>query len=203
MQKQVLSLLFSTVLCISAYVGASAEPAQIADTVSGDSASSPHDTNGTGKYFDKKIALAIYHPYFTVCCLPDKSIFFSGEAEYSINRYFSVATEMRYWHIPRVTGTQRLSGSIRSFYAIGPGVRIYPEGNGMHGFFLAWYYQLIMGTEKHGLYNPFTRLTTTQWFGYRIEKKSVYLEGAGGILFSDKLSGGICPIVSLGIGIWF
>lgn len=149
-------------------------------------------------FCDKQFALALYHPYLTGCFLLDRKVFLSGEAEYSINAHLSASAEIRYLDNPYTS-----SSNSKHVYAAGPGLRYYISGEGMKGVFLAGYYQLLVGTAQHGLYNPFRQRYLTGWFGVRLEQGRAYFEFAGGAVFSNTFTAfPLCPLLSVGVGIW-
>jgi hypothetical protein len=171
---------------------------------------------------DKKFALALYNPILsavlaiptpsrTVFSIPPYTIYLSAEAEYSITQYLSVASELRFCHNPAYhfddsadeeEGIHRTPS--HTYYALGPGLRLYPAGNGMRGGFIAAYYQLLIGT-KHGILNPFSSRYVTAWVGYRFIIDSRYMEVASGSAYSNTFENRprVCPLLTWGFGICF
>lgn len=118
-------------------------------------------------------------------------IYISAEMEYKLNRFLSLPAEMRYYHF---TFDEILSDNVISvnIFAIGPGLRLYPQGVGMKGFFIGHYIQFmfgnISGSKDFDEINksvyvglPKYYLSTT-WLGYRWQFDSFHFELSAGVL---------------------
>lgn len=179
-----------------------------------------HKNSSDPGYKDRRFALSIYYPYLMVLMFenpiiqafggPPYVVYLSVEAEYNFNRYLSFASEIRYLYTPeyRPKGfgdSDRIVSSSHS-YAVGPGLRFYPEGEGMDGMYCASYYQVLLGTSQHGLYNPLSYRYLTAWLGYRYNFSWGYIDCAAGSLYSNRMNGWnprVFPLVTMGVGISF
>jgi hypothetical protein len=190
----VISILCSMPICRSFAAG------PVSETVSADDqhAFTVDVSGGIPDYLGRRYAVAVYHPYYTVCSLMDKSLFFSGEAEYNISPSMSVAAEIRYFDIRKANENVYYSEPSRNLFTVGPGIRLYPMAQGMQGLFAAGYWQLLMGTTSKGIYNPLAEINLTGWIGYRLGFGAGYIEVSGGILFARMPF----PMAAFGIGLW-
>jgi hypothetical protein len=167
---------------------------------------------------EKRFGFALYSPEVSSLALMTKILYVSAEAECNVSRYVSIAMEMRYFYEPkRVVDEETVhqpDGSVsfrnvyqqsQTFYGFGPGLRLYPAGEGMQGVFLAMYYQMLIGT-KHGLSDVFEYRIATSWVGYRMMFESIYIEMAAGAVYSSRLyrvNPQVLPLLSLGFGVCF
>lgn len=163
---------------------------------------------------NKNFAVAVYNPYIALVALHGGPVFLSGEIELNLNRYISIASEGRYIYFPRVDFPQygsNASDPAETYYTVGPGMRLYPQGEGMKGFFLASYYQLFAGSNEKRL-NIFKYNIVTFWAGCRRDFEHVYFESAVGALWINTSQYGnffirhmhlpVLPMFSIGFGVW-
>ncbi len=158
----------------------------------------------------KRFSFSIY-PFYMIWFFPllsdddERIIILSAESEIRLSSYFSFACEYRY-----------LGYKGEHFEGISPGLRLYPEGKGLGGWFLGLYDEGMFCYYKKDsgrfYFMNSKALILTAWVGRKWTWNTFYLELGTGVAYTkifvkkdalDDLSRFMWTGVSFGVGVAF
>jgi hypothetical protein len=150
-------------------------------------------------------------------------IYVSAEAEYKLNRFFSIPVEVRYFRAKHTEWILTQTEVSMELFMVGPGLRLYPQGIGIRGAFIGHYIQFMYSSEKKkfnkdifgegavdenesgydGLPGNYLSFT---WIGYRWQlDKHFHVESSMGVFgtlpIKDRDKSGLFTFAGIGLGL--